>query len=283
MSGSSKNVLAGERIGATQPELPTSGPIQIRKLSHLVADHLRAQIVSGKLKAGSRLPAEADLINAFKVSRPTLRETLRILEAEGLLSVGRGARSGATVRAPSVERSAHYAALVLSNDGTTMGEIQQVRMLLEPPLVRALASSPDRSVVKLLRQAVEREVVAMSDHDPEAALLAINQFHALLIRQSVNPVVGLLARMLHALSSTAAAFIVDGSGVDPVDLSRNIQATIAGHRRLVELIEGGASQKAEQFWSLYMRRAADFIAANGLGARPLRLDADDDPRDRALS
>ena len=51
------------------------------KAAELIADHLRKQIVRGQLRDGARLPSEAELIRHFGVSRPTLREAFRVLEA----------------------------------------------------------------------------------------------------------------------------------------------------------------------------------------------------------
>ena len=55
-----------------------------------IVDDLRALIVSGELTEGDSLGHEADLIEHFGVSRPSLREALRILETEGLITVVRG-------------------------------------------------------------------------------------------------------------------------------------------------------------------------------------------------
>jgi len=51
------------------------------------------------------------MLSDLRISRPTLREALRVLEAEGLFSVGRGMRNGAAVAGPPISRVAHYANL----------------------------------------------------------------------------------------------------------------------------------------------------------------------------
>ena len=60
----------------------------------LVAAYLRRQIVEGNIQDGDELPSEAVLMEQFDVSRPTLREALRVLESEGLLTVRRGSVGG---------------------------------------------------------------------------------------------------------------------------------------------------------------------------------------------
>ena len=74
---------------------PTVG---FRRLAEQVADELRRRILGGELADGSVLPKEDELLLEFPVSKPSLREAMRILEAEGLLRVRRGKLGGAVVR-----------------------------------------------------------------------------------------------------------------------------------------------------------------------------------------
>ena len=64
-----------------------------REKPQQIADELRQLIIVGELDEGDSLGHEPDLIERFGVSRPSLREALRILEAEGLITVVRGVRS----------------------------------------------------------------------------------------------------------------------------------------------------------------------------------------------
>src|SRR3954451_12813867 len=67
------------------------------KLAELVANDIRSKIGWGGLVAGHVLPAEKDMIDEYGVSRPTLREALRILEAETVIAIQRGMKGGAVV------------------------------------------------------------------------------------------------------------------------------------------------------------------------------------------
>src|SRR3546814_8534697 len=86
---------ANEAAQPAQPRIP--------KTAELVADRIRRRIISGELGEGASLPPESQLLELFGVSRPTLREAIRILEAERLITVKRGSRSGARVSPPRVE------------------------------------------------------------------------------------------------------------------------------------------------------------------------------------
>ena len=71
-----------------------------REKPQQIADELRRLIILGELDEGDSLGHEPDLIERFGVSRPSLREALRILEAEGLISVVRGVQGGVVVHRP---------------------------------------------------------------------------------------------------------------------------------------------------------------------------------------
>src|ERR1700726_4007530 len=122
--------------------------VRAPKLSHIVAERLRAQIAAGQLNSGDTLPSEADMIRLFNVSRPIMREALRVLEAESLIRLGRGARAGATVLAPSINTAARFGVLYLATHRTTLGMIHEVRSLLEPPLAALLAQRATKSALK---------------------------------------------------------------------------------------------------------------------------------------
>src|ERR1700739_234526 len=117
----------------------------------MLAAHLRRQIVLGELKEGDQLPSESVLMEQFGVSRPTLREAFRILEAEGAITVRRGgrggargraagsgavtgrraARGGARVRLRGIGCAARQVGLVLQYRGTLLSDVYEIRTVLE--------------------------------------------------------------------------------------------------------------------------------------------------------
>jgi len=68
----------------------SSGAVRSPKTAELLAQTLRRMIVDGRLTDGDYLPHEADLTTHFQVSRPTLREAVRILESDRLVRYGAG-------------------------------------------------------------------------------------------------------------------------------------------------------------------------------------------------
>ena len=89
------------------PLAPRRAQLRQPRLADMVASVLRERIVNGELADGDLLPKQDELLEEFRISRPSLREALRILESEGLLTVRRGNVGGSVVEAPNAESSAY--------------------------------------------------------------------------------------------------------------------------------------------------------------------------------
>lgn len=149
----------------TADEFATELQLHQPKLADVVAGILRARIVEGVLPDGSRLPKQDELLREFKVSRPSLREALRILEAEGLLSVQRGNVGGAIVRAPTARSSAYMFGLVLQSRHVSLGDLADAIRNVEPLAAALCARRADRHeiVVPRLQSALKDASSAIDD------------------------------------------------------------------------------------------------------------------------
>jgi DNA-binding FadR family transcriptional regulator len=243
--------------------------VRVQKLSHVVAERLRAQIVQGERKPGDKLPSETELLQQFKVSRPTVREALRILEVESFISMGRGMRSGATVLAPSTERAAAYAAMVLTSAGTTLGELHATRLILEPTLVMQLTRSRSKQLLDALQQELDAGDEALTAGEFEQAVRRFNAFHALLIEASGNRALRLIIGIVKSLSERSIDVLAETAGGGDVALRRNLQKTHAAYQQLLNLMKSGNDQEAQAFWRKYMERAQQYLERTGLGARKI--------------
>lgn len=106
--------------------------LKVPRASELVADRLRSLIVDGVAQQGSTLPPEKDLVVQLGVSRATLREALRILEAEGLIVTKTGPRGGIMVQRPGSANLTRSLSLLLQLEETPFAVILEARRLLEP-------------------------------------------------------------------------------------------------------------------------------------------------------
>ncbi len=247
---------------------PQLGGDRFHKLSHTIADRLRAQIILGRLKPGDCLPPEPDLQQHFNVSRPTLREAMRVLEGEALISVARGSRTGATVLAPTVERAAEYAAMVLISSGATVGEMQEARAVLEPAIVEQLVKRRDPALLYALQAQLELTHRALNGEDNARMIECVNGLHAALVHASGNRALILVVDMLKILSTRTADSLAQEDGGEFTGRSK-LAGVAAAYERLLPLMRAGQAEEARLFWSRYMETVSAKVAQAGLDAEKL--------------
>lgn len=234
--------------------------IRVPKTAEIVAKHVRDRIVRGELQDGDALPSENVLMGQFGISRPTLREAFRILEAEALITVRRGARGGARVHPPSSEVAARYAAVVLQHRGATVADLQEARVILEAPLPGLLAASPDRDVVVEELEALLAQAEAQAD-DPEAMVALHFDFHRLVIASTGNPAIMLLADLVEGVFEGAGWSYMQRR--DRLDADRNRRKALRAHARLVTLIKEGDVAGATTLWHKHLIDVGKFLTDEG--------------------
>lgn len=113
-----------------------------------VALEILRDIVSDKKKAGDRLPLESQMLTQYGVSRPSLREALRLLEFQGLIAIRPGPGSSTVVGEAAPDNLARTLVLFLHLNGATYDELLETWQMTEPLLARRAALSPDRALVE---------------------------------------------------------------------------------------------------------------------------------------
>lgn len=229
-------------------------PVKVHKASELVAMQLRKSIARGELAAGTFLPAEAVLMERFGVSRPTLREAIRVLESEGLIEVRRGSRGGARVNPPDGDVAARHVGLVLEYRKASLADVFAAVAAIEAPVVGALARTRSAAALKRLRAAVELEEAAT---DPAAEIAAQNAFHHLLLELNGNETMTVLAEMLRHIIDRATQRALERAGMEELQSGRHQGHRT--HRRTLELIEARDDSAAEELWGRHIRETARFL------------------------
>ncbi len=222
---------------------------RLREKPQRIADELRGLIVSGKLSEGDSLGREPDLVKRFGVSRPSLREALRILEAEGLISVMRGMFGGVVVHEPDGRMTARTAALVLHARNVALADVFEARTLLEPTAVRVVASSRSRRAAAAeLRNLIKDQQRVILEQEAFAPSNA--RFHERLVALAGNQTMTIVMEMLNEVVQRAVAAIAK------TDLSLDSVASrrraIRSQERLVSFIETGKAAEAEAHWRTHL-------------------------------
>lgn len=222
-----------------------------REKPEIIADELRALIVSGEVAEGDSLGREPDLVERFGVSRPSLREALRILEAEGLITVVRGVLGGVVVRAPDVKGTARTASILLASRNVSVGDVHDARSVIEPAAARLLATSAGRkAAVADLRVLVDRQAEVVDD--PVAFGAANAEFHERLVVLAGNQTLAIVAEMLNEVVERVVTEVSKGTGRGVRDSTTTRRRGIRSQERLLELIAVGAGIEAEEHWRAHM-------------------------------
>ena len=221
-----------------------------REKPEQIADELRQLIIAGELDEGDSLGHEPELIERFGVSRPSLREALRILEAEGLISVVRGVLGGVVVHRPDQRQTARTAALVLQARNVPLADVFDARTIIEPAAVRIVAAGRGRrSAARRLRELIAEQEGAIDD--PEAFGRANARFHEELVAMAGNQTLTIVAEMLNEIVARAVTAVSQAAPADGGSTATRRRG-VRSQERLAALIEAGDASAAEEHWRTHM-------------------------------
>jgi GntR family transcriptional repressor for pyruvate dehydrogenase complex len=246
--------------------------VHLPRLADVVAERIRDAILRGDLRDGERLPPLETLLTQFGVSAPSMREALRVLEAEGLIAVQRGGIGGAIIRRPTARTAAYTLALVLRSQGTRKNDVSAAVALLEPLYARLCARRPDRrnTVVRELRS-LNRQAAKSLESDPVSFNDTMVTFHRTMAKSAGNDTLALVTRSLEHiwladLHAKVSSSIAHGNYPD-VTIRRH---ELDYHIRITDLIADGDEQGAEATMSEHL--------AHSSGAKIVDFDEPVDPK-----
>jgi GntR family transcriptional regulator, transcriptional repressor for pyruvate dehydrogenase complex len=241
--------------------------IRTPKTAELVARKLRSTIVNGELSAGDHLPNEAELMELFSVSRPTLREAIRVLEAERLVEVRRGSRSGAKVCIPGPEVVARPASLLLELAGATVADVYRALEAVEPAAARLLAEEGEESAFDELERFVDE--VVPDEYASGQFGRAAAEFHSLMVRLSGSPTLALISGMVHEIfERNHVDFAQQNVNRDRAQHESNYKLFVRSQRKFIKLLRARDGAAAFSHWQKHMGVAREFVM---LGREDLKV------------
>jgi DNA-binding FadR family transcriptional regulator len=233
------------------------------RVADVVADNLRDRVLSGELADGDLLPRQEQLIEDFAVSPPSLREALRILETEGLVTIIRGNVGGAQVELPRPEKVAYLLAMVLQVRGTSIDDVAVSLGELESLCAAMVARRADRAeVVATLRERIEESRAAFDDTD--AYVRVARRFHEDLVQGCGNETLVIVLGAVETLwSAHVEELTLRREAVAPFRDLAFRRHSLDAHVAITDAIEAGDATLVAELVREHMNQPAkhDFVGA----------------------
>jgi GntR family transcriptional regulator, transcriptional repressor for pyruvate dehydrogenase complex len=234
--------------------------LRLPKAAELLAARIRGQIVRGELKEGDRLPAESELMERFGVSRPTLREAIRVLEMESLLRMRRGSRGGALITSPDPRVAARAVGVLLQLRGVSLSDIHEARMMIEPTAARRIAESRDASqVLDTLRE--RNEEARANARDFREFPHRSWSFHKALVEGARNETLTVLWQTIADIIELQVARRYSRP-MQPDEVEEQVQQNLRSVRandKLLKLLESHDADAAEAYWITHLRAVGESL------------------------
>ncbi len=207
-----------QRIRLDGIKLPRAADVLVAQIKH--------EIISGRYPEGTRLPTETEMAAQLNVSRPTVREALRLLEAEGLISTRPGPGGGPRVCRPDIITVTRSLTTLFQYDRVTLAELLEARRAIEPACARVAALHASPEDIAALRQSIENMRARLQDDDTFWTENA--NFHLALVAAGQN-------RVLHTLM-TALRELIYQFTADLHITPEEREGTLAEHTAVMEAI-----------------------------------------------
>lgn len=243
MNEQSSRTLGLGGVGFDEPDR------RVIKTSETVALNVVHDIVARGLKSGDKLPLEAAMLQEYRVSRASLREALRLLEVQGLISIRPGPGGGPVVGSVDARHLARTASLYFHLGGMKYADIFATQEILEPVCAQLACRHPERAA----RLAPFLDPTQTSSQGT-AYHAATADFHSTVYDLTGNGVLGLLTK---AITSIVTSHIV--STMDPVELH---EAILDEHGQIARVISAGRESKAYRLTLDHFAAQHDFYKRN---------------------
>jgi DNA-binding FadR family transcriptional regulator len=236
-----------------QPVSPTAGrnARKIKKSERVAMEIVRSVVASGA-QEGDHLPLETDMLAEYGVSRASLREGLRLLEVQGLITIKPGPHGGPLVGTVDPASLAHTFTLYFHLGHHTYGELFEAQIRLEPVCAAQAARHPDRQAVHAAMQPYRApEAFTARRRRPSATA-----FNDAIYDLAGNGVLTLLTR---AISHVVAEHVF--SALSSPELAASLDAQ---RRALADAIVAGQAVEAAKLTERGLREQIDFYHHHGL-------------------
>lgn len=210
--------------------------VEKSRLSSDIARQIEQAIREGRYVTGEALPSERQLTEVFKVSRPILREALRILEIQGFISIQQG--RGSFVKDPNSDILNVPLRSWLNKNFKQVQEFYEARVTIEPMCAALTAERASDKQIQSLRELVEQSEPDINVANAAAYTPFDIDFHNTIARLSGNKYLYLMLKNLIVPETDVRKVILR--------LPLHIHTAHEGHMAILEAIEAREPELARQ-------------------------------------
>lgn len=243
-------------------EMQEFSPAETQKAPDVIYDQIYQRIVSGKLRPGDRLPSERVLAEQFQRSRHIIREALRMLQQDGLITIEVGSTGGAVIQGITIDMLSAPLKKYLSSGDLDLRELTEYRYLNDFGCARFAARHRTEEDLRAMREALER--VKSSIGNDDAFLQHDIDFHHALAAASHNRLAILVNDAVMIMATEMTQDSISGySREQRTELNRRIYKT---HYAIFQAVAAGDVAEAG--------RCADAVVDLFRAQSPSPADAD---------
>ena len=227
------------------------------RLTLVVAEEIKTYVFANKLEPGDRLPNENELIKKFQMSKSTIREATRILEAQGLINTRTGPGGGCFVHEVSENRTIALLTNYFYFKNMSIREIYQLRKVLEPEVTSELSGKLKLDQIKELKIILNKySEPPKSEKEEKDYHYNALQFHSKLAEFSNNELLKFIIKFMAKLLSevTIDRRLFEPSNHELWQKGRNYQ------KRLIKALQKGEKEASYKIMYNHMCFAEKLMA-----------------------
>lgn len=225
--------------------------VSLNRVSQAIVDQVKMLLRQGRLKPGDRLPSERELCERFGVSRVTVREALRVLEAGGLIDIRVGAHGGAFVTTPTSQQIGAGLADLLNLSPLTALEVTEARQVFELGIVPLVVERATDEDVAALRELLKEHRTALEAGEYTMSMSA--DFHTRVAAATHNPAIEMLVQSFHG---PLLMSLLEAQVVAPLMGHRGTEE----HAAFIDAIAARDTDRALGIMREHLQRTADRVS-----------------------
>ncbi len=230
-----------------------SSPLAIKQLkrSDLVAQEIKRLITEKNLSPGDRLPRESELQAQFEVSKGTIREALKSLEVQGLVTISTGPSGGGTIVEVPLDRTLQFMQNYLFFKEVTIEDIYAVRLMLEPEMAAGAVPHLTDADFEALEHSISCCDPTSSREDLIIQRREDVNFHDILAAANPNPFLRFTCELINEM---IRQLIVFGNRTPQTEHRRFGEENANYHR---DIVAAARARDAEQVRALMVKHMQD--------------------------